>query len=117
MVQSFVRGSAAVFVLCGFLVLTGFDVPAYPKGLQLAPANPTATLKAIHPDGVKHLTADQVIALAGLSIGSAVGKQELQAAADRLVQTGLFSNVNYAFQSKDDGLYLTLNLAEGPRVP
>jgi outer membrane protein insertion porin family len=117
MVQSFVRGSAAVFVLCVFLVLTGFDVPAYPKGLQLAPANPTATLKAIHADGVKHLTADQVIALAGLSIGSAVGKQELQAAADRLVQTGLFSNVNYAFQSKEDGLYLTFKLVEAPRIP
>jgi outer membrane protein insertion porin family len=117
MVESFVRGSAAVFVLCVFLLLTGFNLPAYPKGLQQAPANPAATLKAIRADGVKHLTADQVIALAGLSIGSAVGKQELQAAADRLVQTGLFSNVNYAFQSKDDGLYLTFKLAEAPRVP
>jgi outer membrane protein insertion porin family len=117
MVQSFVRGSAAVFVLCVFFLLIGFDPPAYPKGLQQAPEKPTATLKAIHADGVKHLTADQVIALAGLSIGSAVGKQELQAAADRLVQTGLFSNVNYAFQSKEDGLYLTFKLVEAPRIP
>jgi len=117
MVESFVRGSAAVFVLCVFLVLTPFDLRAYPKGLQQAPEKPTATLKAIHADGIKHLTADQVIALAGLSIGSAVGKQELQAAADRLVQTGLFSNVNYAFQSKEDGLYLTFKLVEAPRIP
>jgi outer membrane protein insertion porin family len=117
MVESFVRGSAAVFVLCAFLVLTPFDLRAYPKGLQQAPEKPTATLKAIHADGIKHLTADQVIALAGLSIGSAVGKQELQAAADRLVQTGLFSNVNYAFQSKEDGLYLTFKLVEAPRIP
>ena len=79
--------------------------------------NPTSTLKAIHADGVKHLSADQAIALAGLSIGSAVGKQDLQAAADRLVQTGLFSNVNYAFQSKEDGLYLTFKLVEAPRIP
>src|ERR1700724_3215207 len=117
MVQSLVRGSAAVFLLCVVLVLTGFDLPAYPSGFQQAPGNPTATLKAIHADGVKHLTTDQVIAVAGLNIGVAVGKQELQAAADRLVQTGLFSNVNYAFQSKEDGLYLTFKLAEAPRMP
>jgi outer membrane protein assembly factor BamA len=78
---------------------------------------PTATLKAIHTDGVKHLSADQVIALAGLSIGSAVGKRDLQAAADHLVQTGLFANVNYVFQSKEDGLYLTFKLVEAPRIP
>src|SRR6202795_3570355 len=117
MVQSLVRGSAAVFLLCVVLVLTGFDLPAYPSGLEQAADNPTATLKTIHAEGVKHLNADQVIALAGLSIGSAVGKQDLQAAADRLVQTGLFSNVNYAFQSKEDGLYLTFKLVESPRIP
>jgi outer membrane protein insertion porin family len=85
--------------------------------LLQATDNPTATLKAIHADGVKRLNADQVIALAGLRIGSAVGKQDLQAAADRLVQTGLFSNVNYAFQSKEDGLYLTFKLVEALRIP
>jgi outer membrane protein insertion porin family len=112
MVQSSVRGSAIIFAVCFLLGL-----PAYPSRLGQTPENPTATLKAIHADGVKHLSADQVIALAGLNIGRAVGKQDLQAAADRLVQTGLFSNVNYAFQSKEDGLYLTFKLIEAPRIP
>ena len=112
MAQSFVRGSVSLLILC---VLLG--LPAYSGGLEQAADNPTATLKTIRADGVKHLNADQVIALAGLSVGSAVGKQDLQAAADRLVQTGLFSNVNYAFQSKDDGLYLTFKLVEAPRIP
>ena len=112
MAQSFVRGSVSLLILC---VLLG--LPAYSGGLEQAADNPTATLKTIRADGVKHLSADQVIALAGLSVGSAVGKQDLQAAADRLVQTGLFSNVNYAFQSKDDGLYLTFKLVEAPRIP
>jgi outer membrane protein insertion porin family len=112
MVQRTVLGSGCVFILC---VLLG--LPAYAGSVEQAADNPTATLKAIHTDGVKHLTANQVIALAGLSIGSAVEKQDLQAAADRLVQTGLFSNVNYAFQSKDDGLYLTFKLVEAPRIP
>jgi outer membrane protein insertion porin family len=112
MVQSFVRGSVSVLILC---VLLG--LPTQPSEPEQAADNPTATLKTIRADGVKHLSADQVIALAGLSVGSAVGKQDLQAAADRLVQTGLFSNVNYAFQSKDDGLYLTFKLVEAPRIP
>ncbi len=77
----------------------------------------TATLKSIRADNLKHLSEPQVTALAGLSIGAAVGKPDLQAAADRLVQTGLFSNVNYSFQSRDDGLYLTFKLLEAPRVP
>ena len=112
MVQSFVRGSVSVLILC---VLLG--LPAHSSGIEQAADNPTATLKKIRADGVKHLSADQVIALAGLSVGSAVGKQDLQAAADRLVQTGLFSKVNYAFQSKEDGLYLTFKLVEAPRIP
>ncbi|HXM90333.1 MAG TPA: POTRA domain-containing protein [Candidatus Dormibacteraeota bacterium] len=78
--------------------------------------NPTATLKAIRAEGASHLNQSQVIALSGLSVGSAVGRQDLQSAADRLVQTGLFSNVNYVFQSKEDGLYLTFKLVEVPRI-
>jgi len=78
--------------------------------------NPTATLKAIRAEGASHLNQSQVIALSGLSVGSAVGRQDLQSAADRLVQTGLFSNVNYVFQSKEDGLYLTFKLVEAPRI-
>ena len=111
MVRSFVRGSLFVFLL---YFLPG--LPAYSYTVEQAPQSPTATLKTIHADGVKHLSTDQVIALTGLSIGSAVGKQDLQTAADRLVQTGLFSNVNYAFQSKEDGLYLTFKLVEAPRI-
>jgi outer membrane protein insertion porin family len=112
MFRNSVRGSVSVFVLCLLVAL-----PAYPGGLEQAPQSPTATLKRVVAEGIKHLSEDQVIALSRLSIGSAVGKQELQAAADRLVQTGLFSNVNYAFQSKEDGLYLTFKLVEAPRIP
>jgi outer membrane protein insertion porin family len=112
MVRSFVRGSIFVFLM---YFLPG--LPVYSYAVERAPQSPTATLKTIRAEGVKQLSSDQVITLTGLSIGSAVGKQDLQTAADRLVQTGLFSNVNYAFQSKDDGLYLTFKLVEAPRIP
>lgn len=77
----------------------------------------TATLKALHVEGIKHLSELQVVKLSGLSTGSAVGKNDLQAAADRLVQSGLFANVNYAFQSREDGLYLTFKVVEAARIP
>src|SRR6202166_1951011 len=104
---------SVIFLCLSSLLIPG---PAMPIVAQTTDS-PTATLKAIHADGVKHLSPDQVIALAGLSVGSAVGKADLQAAADRLVQAGLFSSVNYAFQSKEDGLYLTFKLVEAPRIP
>src|ERR1700681_3212790 len=77
----------------------------------------TAALKALHVEGVKHLSVPQVVTLSGLSLGSAVGKKDLQAAAYRLVQTGLFANVNYVFQTREDGLYLTFKLDEAARIP
>jgi outer membrane protein insertion porin family len=101
-----------------FLYLTLLLIPApVISAFAQSTENPTATLKAIRAEGANHLNQSQVIALSGLSVGSAAGRQDLQSAADRLVQTGLFSNVNYVFQSKEDGLYLTFKLAEAPRIP
>lgn len=80
--------------------------------------NSVAILKSIHAEGIKHLSEPQLIALSELTIGSPVGKTDLQAAADRLVQTGLFSTVNYVFQAKEEGgLSLTFKLVESPRIP
>ena len=102
-----------VFLFLTFLLIPAPVISVFAQSTE----NPTATLKAIRTEGANHLNQSQIVALSGLSVGSAVGKQDLQSAADRLVQTGLFSNVNYAFQSKEDGLYLTFKLAEAPRMP
>jgi outer membrane protein assembly factor BamA len=102
--------SMAPFIALVWLVA----LAAHPSLAQNAE---TATLKSIHADNLKHLTLPQITALSGLSISATVDKSDLQAAADRLVQSGLFSNVNYSFQSKEDGLYLTFKLAEAPRIP
>src|SRR3984893_787409 len=102
-----------VFLFLTFLLIPAPVISVFAQSTE----NPTATLKAIRTEGASHLNQSQIVALSGLSVGSAVGKQDLQSAADRLVQTGLFSNVNYAFQSKEDGLYLTFKLAEAPRMP
>jgi outer membrane protein assembly factor BamA len=101
-----------IFLCLTFLLIPAQVISVFAQSTE----NPTATLKAIRAEGANHLNQSQVVALSGLSVGRAVGKQDLQSAADRLVQTGLFSNVNYVFQSKEDGLYLTFKLTEAPRI-
>jgi outer membrane protein insertion porin family len=83
---------------------------------QSAPLS-TAPLREIHTDGLKSLSEPQVAAISNLQIGSQAGKDDLQAAADKLVQSGLFAKVRYNFQSRTDGLVVTFHVEEAPRVP
>ncbi len=77
----------------------------------------TATLKAIHADGMKTFTEAQIASFSGLAIGSQVGRSELQAAADILVRSGLFSKVTYKFETHNDDVSLTYHVEENPRLP
>src|ERR1700682_4339267 len=104
----FLRASVAWTFL---LLLSAF------LAISQSPENATAPLKAVRAEGQKLLTEPQLVALAGLEPGAPIGRKDLQAAADRLVQTGLFSKVNYSFQTRADGLALTFNVEEGLRIP
>jgi len=97
-------------------IIFGFSLTAFVTWAQ-SPGSATAPLKSIRVEGLQHLSESQVVSMSGLSTGGAAGKSELQSAADRLLQTGLFANVNYSFQERNDGLYLTFKLAEAPRIP
>ena len=77
----------------------------------------TAALREIHAEGLKTLSEAQVAALGGLQTGSQIGRDGLQAAADKLVQSGMFAHVKYNFQSRSDGLSVTFRLEEAPRIP
>lgn len=77
----------------------------------------TAPLREIHTDGLKSIAEPQVATLTGLQIDAQTGKDDLQAAADKLVQSGLFAKVRYNFQSRTDGLVVTFHVEEAPRVP
>src|SRR5882762_2049665 len=77
----------------------------------------TSTLHEIHAEGMKTLTQPQIATLSELAPGSQVGKPDLQSAADKLVQTGLFSKVSYNFKTQPDGVILTFHVEESPRVP
>jgi outer membrane protein assembly factor BamA len=80
-------------------------------------AIPTAPLREIHADGLKSLPESQVAAFSGLTIGGQTGKDDMQAAADKLVQSGLFAKVRYNYQSRIDGLIVTFHVEEAQRMP
>jgi outer membrane protein assembly factor BamA len=92
-------------------------IGASQTGAQTAPASGTATLREVRSDGLKSIPAAQLVAISGLQNGTEVGREELQAAADKLVQSGLFAHVKYNFQSRPDGLLVTFHVDEAERVP
>jgi len=92
-------------------------VALLPFSLSQAIHAQTAALHAIHVEGMKNLTEDQIIYLTGLKDGAQVGRSEMQDAADALVRTGLFSKVAYKFDTKLDQVDVTYHVDENPRLP
>lgn len=95
------------FVPLAFFLAVAVAPKAYPQ---------TATLKAIHAEGMKTFTEAQVANLSGLQINSQVGRKELQDAADLLLRSGLFAKVNYKFDTHNDDVTLTFQVEENPRL-
>jgi outer membrane protein insertion porin family len=100
----------------GFASLTLLLLPAAPASTPQTPDNATAPLREVHAEGEKLLSEAQVVALTGLVVGSQVGRAELQTAADKLVQSGLFAKVSYTFQTRT-GVLATYHVEESPRIP
>src|SRR5713101_1145085 len=88
----------------------------FPVSAQ-TPDAAAAPLRAVHADGEKLLTEAEVIAITGLIPGADIGRNGLQAAADKLVQSGLFAKVSYNFQTKVAGVLVTFHVEESPRIP
>jgi outer membrane protein insertion porin family len=107
-----------MYVRLAFLAFVLAAIPVRPAQAQNVPAAAVATapLREIRAEGLKSLPEPQVAALSGLQIGVQVGKDDLQSAADKLVQSGLFAKVRYNFQSRTDGLQVTFHIEEAPRV-
>ena len=70
---------------------------------------PAAALTAKYPiaalevEGNRNYTSEQVLSVAGLKVGQVVGKEDFQAAHDRLVATGVFETVGYRFAPDPNG--------------
>src|SRR5216684_1946015 len=89
----------------GILLL--FLLPVAIRASAQAPDAASSPLREIHAAGEKFLTEAQVVAITGLTPGAQIGKNDLQSAADKLVQSGLFAKVSYNFQTKVAGVFVT----------
>lgn len=58
------------------------------------------------------MTADQVITLSGLQIGQAVDGTVLDAAANKMMQSGLFRRLGYRTRTNRDGAIVTFDIEE-----
>ncbi len=95
------------------LALSLVWVPAASRAQDTA-ASP---LRELHAEGLKTLTEADVASVTGLQPGAPASRKDLQSAADRLVQSGLFAKVSYDFRSKGEGVSVTYHVQESPRIP
>ena len=70
---------------------------AAPKKAE-APAPTRWPVETLLVDGNRIYAADQILAVAGLKLGQLAGKEEFDAARDRLIATGAFETVGYKFE-------------------
>ena len=82
-----------------------------------SPAPASATLHEIHVDGAKKLTEPQIIALTELQLNSPVDREALQAAADKLIHTGIFAHVKYDFHTRGDQVSVIFHVEENSLLP
>jgi outer membrane protein assembly factor BamA len=82
-----------------------------------AQAPAAAPLAAVSFAGSRRFSAEQLQTASGLAPGRPVTRDDLQAAADRLAATGLFTSVRYRFATGPEGVRVEFQLEDAPTVP
>jgi outer membrane protein insertion porin family len=78
-------------------------------------AQKSARLAKIEVVGLKRVTQEQVIAASQLQIGQTVDPSVLDAAADKLMQSGLFKKLGYRVRSADDQAIVIFEVEEAAK--
>src|SRR5688572_18371180 len=76
------------------------------------PADAAFPIGTIDVTGATRFKIEQVVQVSGLNIGSKVTVAELQAAAKRMTETGMFSNVSYRYTLSDSRFNITFDIEE-----
>src|SRR5579859_6727257 len=76
-----------------------------------------AKIASIDGTGSAKFSSDKIAAASGLKPGDSVTKDDLQGAANRLAQIGLFTGVNFHYDTKSDGVHLHLEVQDAPTAP
>ena len=73
-------------------------------------------LLSIHVTGLQHFTENQVVSASGLRLGQFAGEEEFKQAAQKLGETGLFTQLNYSYKYSTSGCDLELQVAENDHL-
>ena len=86
-------------------------------GTPPALAAQAGRIAAIKVTGSRRYAEAQVVAASGLHAGDTVGREEIQAAADRLSALGVFANVRFRFTSAGESVAVEFQVEDAPTVP
>jgi outer membrane protein assembly factor BamA len=81
------------------------------SGQQTAPAQ-TLRLSSIEITGLQRVTKEQVMGMSGLEVGQKIDVAMLDAAAERLANSGLFANLSYRIRGNRDQAIVTFEVEE-----
>ena len=94
---------AAILVLCAGSLAAQTHRPRKPAAdPSPGPAPTTYTVEVLTVEGNHVYTAEQILAVTGLSVGRKAGPAEFDAAREKLAATGAFDNVSYRFAPSKD---------------
>jgi outer membrane protein insertion porin family len=94
-------------------------VPLLPGQLmgQSSPAAGSAHLVSVEVTGSHRFASKDIAGVTELRASANVKKEDLQAAADRLAQLGLFASVQYRFSSVESGVKVEFQVTDAADVP
>jgi outer membrane protein assembly factor BamA len=100
--------SACALVAVVFCVVTLHATPE--RAQQAAPQ--TVTLERIEFKGLERVKESEALEKSGLKTGQSISLDDLDAVANRLLESGLFKNLSYSLKGKTDKAVLTFTVVE-----
>jgi outer membrane protein assembly factor BamA len=96
--------------------------PGKTRAKAAAQAEPASRwpIGSLAVEGNRNYTSEQVLRVAGLKVGQLAGKEEFDAASDRLEASGVFDKVGYKFGPASDGKSYAASfqvVEAGPALP
>jgi outer membrane protein assembly factor BamA len=92
---------------------------AFAACITSAPAqtgSPSSPLASVQVEGSSRFKSEQIAPFTGLSAGTVVTREDIQAGADRLAKLGPFSSVQYRYSTAGAAIKLEYQVADAPEV-
>jgi outer membrane protein assembly factor BamA len=91
---------------CGVLAQPQSQQPPQQQGAQ------TMRLAQVEFDGLKRISREEALAASGLAVGQTVAVEAVDAAADKLMGSGLFKNLSYSVRGTNEKAVVTFKVVE-----